>query len=287
MYSQPANLASIALAAALLGACAATEPDPPAVPNVPMNAAQIELCREVEQAYRSDAPDYEALRDRAAADPVTALWVTRMFVRDILTSREGRQLSLKQDPKARLDDRAETRAIVEIQLFGAAAVPAIVGDLLSHAQPQPREVGIELLGMIGPVAAPAVAELADSDDPRRRRAVGRALGAIGDAGNSLSTLRRLATDGDFAVRADALRELHDGGDQVRDLLIERLRDDPDAFVRRVAAESLARFPSKPTQAALADYRARCRTEADHRGETTAKRSLEAVDLQLSEAASRR
>lgn len=281
MLLRTANSASVATAsmvtAALLAACAGAPPAPPPPPplgSVPLAPAQLELCRDFEQAYRARDPEIAALRERAVADPEVSVWLTRMFVRDVLASREGRAVAEHDDPDARADAGYETRAIAELQLFGAAAVPVLVDDLLRHDQPQPRDLGVELLGYIGAPAVPAVARLAASPDPRQRRAVGRALGAIGAGPEAMPALRRLATDDDFAVRADALRELHAGGTPARDLLIERLRDDGDAFVRRVAAGSLPWFPSRASALALVDYLRRCQRDGDMRGETVAQDALQ-------------
>ncbi|MBL8728652.1 MAG: HEAT repeat domain-containing protein [Planctomycetes bacterium] len=264
-----------AVLAVLLAACAGTS-TPPFRPAA-LSAEQAELCRAAEQAYRGRAPDYESLRQRAAADPTTAVWLTRMFIRDVFTVREGRPLGEDQGllrAAARIADPVETRAIAEIEALGAAAVPTLVGDLLCHGQPQPRELGIELLAHVGAPAVPAVQQLATSSDARQRRAAARTLGAIGVAGDVLPTLRRLAADADFAVRADALRDLHDGGAPVRDLLVERLGHDDDAFVRRTAAQSLQHFPGAAAANALIDYLERCKRERDYRGEEAAQASLQ-------------
>lgn len=265
------------VAALLWAACAS--PAPSVAPFRPalLDAERAQLCRATEQAYRSGAPEYEALRAEAAADPIAAIWLTRMFVRDVITAREGRPLVQGEDDIAvRADDHADPRAVAEITALGAAAVPALVGDLLCHGQPQPRELGVELLARIGAPAVPAVLELADSGDPRQRRAAARALGAIGAAGDVLPTLRRLATDDDFTVRADALRDLHDGGEPVRALLCERLRADADPFVRCTAAQSLANFRDREAVLALVDYLERCQQDGDHRGEMAAQESLQAI-----------
>jgi hypothetical protein len=259
----------------VLAACAGTS-TPPFRPAA-LTPEQAELCRTAEQAYRNRAPDYEGLRQRAAADPTTAAWLTRMFIRDVFTVREGRPLGEDQGllrAAARIDDPVERRAIAEIEALGLAAVPTLVGDLLCHGQPQPRELGVELMARVGAPAVPAVQQLAASSDARQRRAAARALGAIGVAGDVLPTLRRLAADADFAVRADALRDVHDGGAPVRALLIERLRDDDDAFVRRTAASSLQHFPDAVAANVLIDYLERCKRERDYRGEETAQASLQ-------------
>ncbi|MBX3462362.1 MAG: HEAT repeat domain-containing protein [Planctomycetes bacterium] len=262
-------------AAALLAACAGAG----AARSAPLDGAQVQLVRAAEQAYRSGAADYPALRQQAAADPATAKWLTRMFVRDLFAARERPVVDEQGDllrAATGADDALEERARAEIVALGTAAVPTLVEDLLSHGQPQPRQFGVELLAAIGAPAVPAVRGLAASADPRQRRAAGRALGAIGAAGDVLPLLRRLAADPDFAVRADALREIHDGGAPARALLVEQLQRDADPFVRRTAAEALARFPGATSATALIDYLERCKRDGDHRGEQAAQASLQAL-----------
>jgi HEAT repeat protein len=261
--------------AVLLAACAGTEV-PPFRPAA-LTPEQAQLCRDAEQAYRNGAPEYEALRQRVAADPTASAWLTRMFVRDVFAAREGRPIGEgENDPTVRADAQADPRAVTEIVALGAAAVPVLVGDLLANGQPQPRELGVELLARVGAPAVSAVLPLAASGDARQRRSAGRALGAIGAAGDVLPALRRLATDEDFTVRADALAEIHDGGEPARALLCERLRDDDDAFVRRIAAKSLAHFRDRAAATALVDYLERCKRDGDHRGEMAAQASLQAI-----------
>ncbi|HEX5053578.1 MAG TPA: HEAT repeat domain-containing protein [Planctomycetota bacterium] len=241
-----------------------------------LSPAQQDQCRAVERAYRTQAAEYEALRDAAKADPVVAGWLTRMFIRDVFTVREGRPLGEDAILRraAKIKDPVETRAMAELAALGAAAVPTIVGDLLRHGQPQPRELGVELIALVGPAAIPALQELAHDAEARHRRAAARALGAIGGEGPELATLRELAGDGEYTVRADALRSLGGGGPEARKLLVERLHDDPDPFVRRVAAQTLAQYPGAISGRALVDYLERCKRERDVQGERAAQDSLQ-------------
>lgn len=242
-----------------------------------LSKAQADACRAAERAYRAEAADYQVRRDELAADPVTASWLVRMFVRDLFTVREGRPLGEDQDllrAAARIVDPVESRALAEIQALGAAAVPTLVGDLLLHSQPQPRELGIELLTRVGAPAMPALQEVARTGEPRQRRAAARALGAIGVDQNVFATLHQLTGDEDYSVRADALRSLRGGGEAAQNLLIERLRDDADPFVRRVAAQSLAAFSGRAPAMALIDYLERCKRERDFPGEQAAQASLQ-------------
>ncbi len=168
----------------------------------------------------------------------------------------------------------EQRAIAGIVALGSAAVPVLVHDLLEHEQPQPRELGSELLATIGAPARPALQRVARNGQARQQRAAARALGRIGVDAETLATLRTLAGDGDYTVRADALRSLRSGGEPARALLIQKLNADPDPFVRRVAAQTLEAFPSAPVANALIDYLERCKRERDWPGEQAAQASLQ-------------
>lgn len=262
--------------AALLAACAGADEQRRAESLAP---AQLDICRRVERAYRERSEDYPALRNAAVADPAVAAWLVRLFVVDVFRAREGKPLHEDRDllrAAARLEDPVESRAVAEIVALGAAAVPVLVGDLVHHTQPQPRELGVELLVRVGAPAIPALVTVARDGRPQQRRAAARALGAIGVDADVLSVLRSMVDDGDYAVRADALRALRSGGPAARAVVVESLRTDADPFVRRVAAQSLARFPSATAANALIDYLERCKRETDVQGELTAQASLQEI-----------
>lgn len=259
-----------------LAACAGA---PPRHQLAPLSPEQQQLCVTVEKAYRGEAAEYPALRDRATTDALVAAWLTRMFVRDIFTAREQRPVGKDEAllrAVGRLADPVETRAIAELKHLGALAVPTLVGDLLLHNQPQPRELGVELLSHVGQPALPALVEVAQRGLPRQQRAAARALGAIGVDERSLPVLRQLAHDADFAVRADALRALRSGGPAARDLLLDRLRNDPDPFVSRVAALSLGAFPERQVGEALVAFLERSKATIDSRGVEAAQQALQQV-----------
>lgn len=258
--------------AALLAACASPPPAPAARPT----NDQLAQVRAVEQAYRENLPEYAALRDAALADPLQRAWLVRMFVRDLFAAREGRPIDSDRwrwVATAQQPEPLETRALAELRHIGAGAVPTLIEDLLYHEQPLPREMGVELLAYIGAPAVPPLQGIAREGEPRQRRAAARALGRIGADGEALAILRELCADGDYTVRADALRALEGGGVDARAVLLTALRDDDDAFVRRVAAETLATFPQRSTALALVDYLERCKRDKDSRGENTAQESL--------------
>lgn len=242
-----------------------------------LSPALAARCRVVEQAYRAGAADYARQRDELVSDPVAATWLTRMFVRDLFQVREGRPLGDDVEllrSAARITDPVEAGAIAEIRALGVRAVPTLVGDLLLHEQPQPRELGIELLAAIGAPAIPAVQQVARTGESRHRRAAARTLGRIGVDEAVFATLRELAGNDDYTVRADALRSLRTGGASAVELLVQRLREDPDPFVRRVACQTLGEWRSTPTALALVDYLERCKQEQDWPGERAAQASLQ-------------
>jgi HEAT repeat protein len=78
---------------------------------------------------------------------------------------------------------------------------------------------------------------------------------------------------DFTVRADALRSLRGGGPAAQKLLIARLRDDGDAYVRRVIAETLVAFPSTASANALVDFLAASEKAEDRDSRRAAQRAL--------------
>lgn len=266
-------------AVVLLGFAAAGCAGAPAYDPGNLSKEQVARCRAVETAYRANSPDYPALRDDVARDPVAAAWIVRMLVRDVFTAREGQPLGEDTEflrAAAGIENPLETRAIAEIKQLGVVAVPALVGDLLKHEQPLTRELGIELLADVGQPAIPALQEVVRTGDSKQQRAAARALGRIGIDDTVFATLRDLTRHGDFTVRADALRSLRGGGARAQQLLIDRLRADDDAFVRRVAAQTLAHFPSRASGTALADFLERCERENDRDGQRSAHLSLQAV-----------
>jgi hypothetical protein len=264
-------------AIALAAVCAACSGTSNTYQPAALTAEQKAKCKTAEAAYRAGSDDYPGLRAELAADPTTACWLTRMVIHDLLTVREGRPLGEDQDlmrAAAHITNPVEKRALAEIDALGAVAVPTLVGDLLLHHQPQPRELGIELLARVGAPALPAVQEVARTGEPRQRRAAARTMGVIGVDATVLAILAQMANDEDYTVRADALRSLRSGGDEAQRLLVEKLRADPDPFVRRVAAQTLAYHPGQASSLALVDYLERCERERDFPGEKAAQASLQ-------------
>lgn len=284
----PRRLPVRRLAVLLLATCAACGGAPQQPVLGELRADQLQALQAAEAAYRADPADpaqreraanvYQTRRDALAKDPVAAAWLTRMFIRDLFAVREGRPVGEDEGlfrAAAKIADPVETRALAEIRTLGAAAVPTLLGDLLRNEQPQPRELGIELLGVVGAPAAPAVLAELESREPRQRRAAARALGRIGPDPAGRATLLRLAeADGDFTVRADAVRALGACGSAVEPQLRQRLAADPDPFVRRTAAQVLANASDQASLRAIVDFLERCERETDRLGEKAAQKSLE-------------
>lgn len=262
----------VALALAAVACSSAPARFEPGTPT----AEQAARLKAAEAAYRAGAADYPAQRDAIAKDPVAVAWLVRMFVRDVFTAREGRPLGEDDEllrAAAGIEDPVASRAIAELRTLGAAAVPVLVGDLLQHEQPQPRELGIELLGEIGEPARPALMALLRDAPEKQRRAAARALGGIGVDAEVFAALTAMARAPEFTVRADALRSLRGAGAPAQAFLIERLRADDDPYVRRVAAETLVAFPTTATANALVDHLERCERDDDRASARAAQRAL--------------
>jgi HEAT repeat protein len=277
---QPGAATKRILGAALAVAFAACSTVPPRYEPGTPSPEQAARLKAVEAAYRAKAPDYPAQRDAIAPDPVAVAWLVRMFIRDVFAAREGRPLGEDDEllrAATKREDPLADRAIAEIQALGAAAVPTLVGDLLQHDQPQPRELGVELLGAVGQPAKPALLPLAQAGPPKQRRAAIRALGRIGFDAEGLALARAMAVDdADYTVRADALRSLRGAGPAAQQLLTDRLQADPDPYVRRVAAATLAAFPTTAAAQALVDFLAACERANDKDGGVAAQRALRAM-----------
>ncbi len=242
-----------------------------------LDEATFQKLVEANKLFQQQDPRYPALRDELLEDPVSAGWLTRNFVHYVFYEREI--LGLHDDADllraaARIDDPFERFAIEEIRVIGGQAVPVLVQDLLLHKQAQVRQVGIELLTVVGEPALPRLLEVAGSSEPRHRRTAALALSGFVEHPPAVEALTRLVHDRDFAVRADAVRALRNAGPNVTPLLHDVLQNDDDHFVRRVAVESLAGHPSGKTARLLAAYLAKCKAGDDSRGYQAAQETLQ-------------
>jgi len=285
------------LVGVLVAACAAKPAPPKVAEPAPDQYARL---RAAEQLYRKDDPAFAAERDDLARDPVTAFWLTRLFVRDLMLAREGHETG-RANKDVKLNDVAsatrvrtqtgdsdpllraaagiknpvEARALAQIDALGAAAAPCIVHDLGCHQQPFVRELGVELLARIGPPALPAMEPLRASAREPERCVYAEALGGMPPDAASTATLSAFAADDpEFTVRATAAKALGRAGADAAPQLRKTLATDPDPFVRRTAAEALAAQRDPATAAALVAYLERCQKEHDGDGEAAAQRALQ-------------
>lgn len=271
------RLAAALVLAAMFGACAAP---PVRYEPGPLSSAQLQLVRSAEAAYRKEAPDYPVLRAKVMDDPVASAWFVRMFVRDLVKVRErplaptgGQEIVVRAVEGA---DPVAVRATAEIRHLGVKAVPILIGDLLLHEDTLPRELGVDLLAVVGAAAVPDLVDVAQRGDVRQRRAAARALGRVGAPEQVLPVLVGMASDPDYTVRADALRGLAGCGEAALGPLVDRLTGDQDPFVQRVAAEQLGRFPVQASAKALAAYLQRSIRGDDRSGERAAQAALQVL-----------
>jgi hypothetical protein len=242
----------------------------------PTDAQQQQLVA-VERAYRTADPGFAAQRDELASDPTTALWLTRLFIRDLVVARDARDPGRDEQvlrAAARIKDPTEVRALEQIDALGARALPCIVEDLLKNRQGPARELGIELCGRLGEAALPSLEPLLQDSEVRTRRAAVRGIGAVPPSAQTLQLLRRSSGDSDYTVRADAVRGLAVGGAGEAMLLRKVLAEDSDPFVRRVAAQSLGRHRDQATAMALVSYLERCQREHEPEGAQAAQAALQ-------------
>ncbi len=264
-----------ALALALFAACGSAERryDPGALP-----PDRIAVLQAAEKAYRDGDEAFPAQRDALSRDPVTAAWLTRMLVLDVLRVREKRDTGRDQQllrAAAGMRDPIEVRAMTHLQALGAAAAPTVVGDLIQHVHGDRRELGVEILASIGAGSLPALQPALQSGEPRIRRTAVRAVAGMEPGPATAEALRTALQDGDFGVRGEAARGLGRGPGDVA-LLVQIVEQDGDAFVRRSAAQALGACRDRAAATALVQYLERCKQQRDHTGEQAAQAALQAL-----------
>lgn len=266
---------SLVLFAACAGGPATQDPQELFDPGRPTEA-QLAQLKQAERAYRDRAPGFAAQRDQLAEDPVTAAWLTRLFVRDLVLIRENPSTDRDAVLRAASGQRnpAEQAAIEQVQALGAAAMPVLLEDLLKNRQGMPRELGVELIGAVGAVGLPALQPPLRDGDERLRRTALRAVAAMPASPAVLAVLRQAAQDPEFSVRGAAMRGLAIGDDTDAARLRQALATDADPFVRRMAALALGGHPEPQNAAALIDYLARSKRERDRLGEDAAQEALQ-------------
>jgi hypothetical protein len=263
------------MAGLALAGCA-SGPGKPAAPR-PADE-QVAALAEAERLYRAGDEAFAARRDVLATDPSAAFWLTRMLVRDVMFADQNRRATDEEFLAAAAlgaEDPLRSRAIGQLRALGPAAVPALVQDLLQSEFPDRRELGIELLGRIGPPAMSALLPQMDSDDWRLRRSIVEVASAL-DGPEADEVLLRGAADAHFGVRAPALVGLLDRGEAHVPRARAVLAQDSDAFVRRKVAEALATHPDRDTAAALVTYYEDCLARGDRRGLEVADQSLRSI-----------
>lgn len=135
-------------------------------------------------------------------------------------------------------------ATAEVTRLGPAAVPVIQATLRDpQAEAERLKAALKAAGILGKIAAPAVAEVAAVlEEPGLTAEAAIALSYMG--AEAFPALKRGASSADAMVRRESLRSIGKmkeraplALDQVLPLLIERMKD-PDEGVRAVAATYL-------------------------------------------------
>jgi HEAT repeat protein len=263
------------LAALVCAACASAGRAPAPRPPAEQQARLVQA----EKLYRSNADGFAAERDALARDPVTALWLARLFVRDLLWARDRRQANdavFLQAVAGRDVHPVEARALEQLRAMGGAAAPAVIEDLFDSQYTDRQEIGAEVLAAIGPAVLPALEPRLASGDRRQRTRAVRALAAMEKTPPVVAALERAAGDGEFTVRAAACPGLAACGAAGAQRLRTMLARDADPFVRRTAAAELGAFADVATATALVEYLERCVDAGDGRGREAADAALRRI-----------
>ena len=263
------------LAPVVLVAGCATEPARKPAPQ--LAPGQQRSLAAAEKLYRAGDPAFATQRDQLAADPVTAYWLARLFIYDLTYARDQQQLR-SSDARflaavAAAQDPVLARAKEQLISMGAAAVPALVEDLLMAPHSDRRHLGVLMLGEMGPVVLPGVTSLLDSTDWRRRLSVIQVAAAMGSDEAAIAVLERGAADRSFAVRAEAVGALLARGGAHLERARRLLAQDPDPYVRRYLAAQLGDHPDPETADVLVSYLSDCLDRVDPRGAEAAEASL--------------
>ena len=265
--------ACLIVASSVLVACASGSRRAPAPRPAP---EQQERLVEAERLYRASDPKFAAARDELAADPVSARWLTRLLIRDVLWARDQRRsddAAFLAAVAGRSMHPTEERALRQLRALGAASAPGLIEDLLKHKFTDRQQIGAELLGHVGPATLPALQPLLSGGDRRRRRLAAQALVNMEKTPPVCAALERAVGDGEFTVRATAWRGLARAGEVYAPRLRAVLTDDDDPYVRRVVAAELAAFADRDSAAALVGYLERCVNDGDGRGREAAEAAL--------------
>ncbi len=248
---------------------------------------------EAERAWRAESEDYPAMRDELRQDPVAVVWLTKMFVREVVRLRGAKTVGFGEnmvvqaknvpavmqagadeaDRAADARRRLWKRAILELVTLGEDAVPVLIDNLLLDDQVHLRQYGVELLGYVGEPAIPALLDASRSSDDQHRRSAAQALGAVADHAEVFARLREMTKDREFTVRADAARSLRSGGAEARDLLCEIVGGDDDPFVRRSAVKALGGHRDRRAANALIEFLAQSVNDGDWRNVEAAQDAL--------------
>lgn len=233
---------------ALAGCASPESPSPspaaarkPAAPAKSAPSANTETLRGYWALYKKDDPQWPEARAEWLAMGEGDAWilVENLLAEIVRASDQG-------------DARALSRARSEMAAVSGPAVPFLV-EALEHGDNVTRRHCSDALVAIGPKSVPALLSRLPSYGAAAKRAAAAVLGSIGDP-SSVPGLAALARDdADWAVRAESVAALGAffPATDAEAAIARTLESDPDAFVRRRAAETSARGASRAGADALA------------------------------------
>ena len=220
-----------------------------------------------------DGKDEELAEVQAeiAEDPLASYWWARQLCVFVVKAREAAE---QRTGELSVGDPVWNKPIGLLREMGAAAVPAVVLDLLRHPASEANELGRELLVEIGPPGMPAWIGVFQLDDDRAKRRLLEVMAEFDEHGpEMLAAIQRSTKEEDFGVRAAAYRALGRNADQVPMLLVA-LREDDDPFVRRAILDALAAHPTREVATSVVGFMADCLESGDRRGLLAADAALQ-------------
>ena len=230
---------------------------------------QLAALKQVERAWRERDERFSASRDALAADPLTAFWLARLLVRDLLFATDG----AAADASALIGEAPWRRPFDALVAMGAPAVPCIALDLLRSSRADRRDVAARLFAAMGPAALPVWSPVLRVDDARARRAAVRALGRLPEDGEALRLLTRGLTDPDLGVQAESLRALGGQGASGGAMLRQRLAVESDRFLRVAMIEGLGNQRDRAAAEVLVQCLEQAFAERDQDAAFAARNSL--------------
>jgi hypothetical protein len=165
----------------------------------------------------------------------------------------------------------------ELVLMADVSTPLLVGGLARAAgDTLVRQHAADLLGAIGPTAAPEIERALGEASPKGRRDLVRALARMRNPATT-PALARIARGGEsFETRIEAVKGLSENGDAKGYETVVACLEDGDPSVRKFAARYIGAYRRADTPRYLVACMERCERERDAEGVAETHAALKAL-----------